>query len=113
MTVTAAQRGDGRDNTYMAVQTRQGHTALPFVHGPDMDRIRAEMLLRRFGPSEGLFLVRTKDAAAGVFALSLLVRGQPVHHLLERTADGFAINSQPFRGCPTLMHLVHGLRQKS
>ena len=62
----------------------------------------------------GLFLVRTKDAAKGAYVLSMVVQKQPIHHLFEQLDNGvYLVNGQRFGNFITLADLVKSMRSPS
>eukprot|EP00054_Salpingoeca_dolichothecata_P021801 m.140763 g.140763 ORF g.140763 m.140763 type:complete len:516 (+) comp24121_c0_seq2:37-1584(+) len=81
----------------------------PWLHGA-MPRATAEGYLKRHGMEEGLFLVRAKDSATETFALSMVVQGNFVHHLLEKVEGFFQVNQHQLGMCTSLVELINFLR---
>lgn len=93
----------------------------PYNHG-SISRQEAEQRLAAAGGADGLFLVRIK-AAQRVYALSVMVKGQVKHHLIEHgsellcasvsaeedpaAASGFAFNGKRLRQCHSVDDIVH------
>ena len=64
--------------------------------------------------SNGLFLVRTKDAAKGAYVLSMVVQRQPIHHLLERDeSSAYLVNGQQFGSYEVIADLIKAMRVPS
>lgn len=61
-----------------------------WLHGA-ITRETAEKLLRQYGASDGLFLVRKSISVDGAYVLSLSFKGEILHHIVYAGADHYMI----------------------
>ena len=76
---------------------RESHTPLSLTH---------------LSMDEGRFLVRTKDTGLDTYALSMVVQGKIVHHLLEKVDGYYRVNGKEVGRFGTLQELIHALRKE-
>ena len=77
-------------------------TPPPWLHGT-ITRDEADALIRAQGMDNGRFLVRTHNIK-DKFALCVVYRGKPTHHLIEKNSNGyFCVNKKQYGGDHTTL----------
>ena len=78
-----------------------------------LTREQAEQRLVDAGYQVGMFLVRQKDSAGNSYAMSIILEKGPVHHLIEKSADGTFTIDKKQPSCNSVADAVQLLRTRS
>lgn len=84
-------------------------SAMPWLHERDVNKAKAEDLLKVKGNQHGLFLVR-KHKDEGKYILSVVYKGNPTHHLCDATTGPIKVNKKQIGEASTLQELINVLQ---